>query len=459
MSGFKQNSIIVSNRDTPVTPTISGDLSITARNGRLMVYDGGSESQIAFITDISGGSGDITKTEVAAISSGLQTQINAIVQEGTVIIGGPGITASQTGMTWTVGLSGTFGDANLRNEVIAISSGLQTQINSIVVPTSATFLADYDNRYVNETDLNSTLSNYTLLSLTESISSRFQSQLYELSGNSISQASQISQLSGNSLSQASQIVALSSQAAYVNRISQNITQAIHGFSPGEALRNNGTIWVRAQADNESNSEALGIVETATTNSFVLVSSGLITISGGTYTPGEVYFLSDTVAGGLTSTEPISAGVVTKPLLFALTPTTGYVYSMRGSVQLDISYVDTSTSQNISGTKTFLNTVTFDSGIEHNVTLISISGTYSVTDDDYYIIADTNTAAGSITVQLPSIPNTGRTIMIKRFGTYGVVVDRNTKNIDSLAQNYTNIYDGANNGFYWSGNTTIGWALI
>jgi hypothetical protein len=64
MSGFKQNSIIVSNRDTPVTPTISGDLSIIARNNYLKVFDGNAENTIIYESD------------VATISSGLVSQIN-----------------------------------------------------------------------------------------------------------------------------------------------------------------------------------------------------------------------------------------------------------------------------------------------------------------------------------------------------------------------------------------------
>ena len=87
-------------------------------------------------------------------------------------------------------MSGTFGDANLRNEVVAISAGLDTRINAIVA---------LDNNQAN--------------------------QIAALSGNSISQSSQITQISGNIISVGSQISAISganiSQASQINTISGN----------------------------------------------------------------------------------------------------------------------------------------------------------------------------------------------------------------------------------------------
>jgi hypothetical protein len=61
--------------------------------------------------------------------------------------------------------------------VASISGDLQQQISAITVPTSATFLVDYDDRYVNESDLIVTLGDYTLLTTTASISGSLQSQI------------------------------------------------------------------------------------------------------------------------------------------------------------------------------------------------------------------------------------------------------------------------------------------
>jgi hypothetical protein len=86
-------------------------------------------------------------------------------------------TIGTSGQSFIVTSEGTieFGDYDLSNYTLlsttaSISGDLQNQIDSITVPTSATFLSDYDARYVNESDLTVTLGNYTLLSTTSSIS-------------------------------------------------------------------------------------------------------------------------------------------------------------------------------------------------------------------------------------------------------------------------------------------------
>jgi hypothetical protein len=70
-------------------------------------------------------------------------------------------------------------------EVASISGNLQSQISAITVPTSATFLSDYDARYVNESDLTVTLGNYTLLSTTESISASLYNDILQASTRTI----------------------------------------------------------------------------------------------------------------------------------------------------------------------------------------------------------------------------------------------------------------------------------
>lgn len=64
-----------------------------------------------------------------------------------------------------------------KTEVAGISGDLQDLIFSISIPTSATFLIDYDARYVNESEIGNYLSSYTLLSTTADISANFQAQI------------------------------------------------------------------------------------------------------------------------------------------------------------------------------------------------------------------------------------------------------------------------------------------
>jgi hypothetical protein len=106
--------------------------------------------------------------------------------------------------------------------------------------------------------------------------------------------------------------------------SQTLTQTSHGFAAGDCLRFNGSIWVKAQADIADNSEVQGVVSSVTTDTFILITSGRIGGLSGLIS-GGVYFLSDTVPGGMTLTEP----PISKPVLFADSTQTGFVRIERG----------------------------------------------------------------------------------------------------------------------------------
>lgn len=108
-----------------------------------------------------------------------------------------------------------------------------------------------------------------------------------------------------------------------------ITQTAHGLAVGDVVRFNGTDYVKAKADTEENAEVVGIVSAApSANSFVLTTHGKVTGLSG-LTAGTVYFLSQSTAGLLTSTEPTTSGYISKPVLIAYSTTAGYFYNMRG----------------------------------------------------------------------------------------------------------------------------------
>jgi hypothetical protein len=94
MSGFKQTGLVISEKATPVAPSNPGEITVVARDGKLYKFDGVTETEI--------GAGDLS---------------------------------AYTLLTTTAEISGN----------------LQSQIDAITVPTSGTFVADYDNRYVNVT--------------------------------------------------------------------------------------------------------------------------------------------------------------------------------------------------------------------------------------------------------------------------------------------------------------------
>lgn len=110
-----------------------------------------------------------------------------------------------------------------------------------------------------------------------------------------------------------------------------ITQTAHGFSVGNVVYFNGTIYVKAKADVASTSDAVGLVTTVTdANNFTLTLGGVVTTLSG-LTAGNVYFLSDATAGLLSTTEPTTTNHVSKPLLVATSTTAGYFINWRGMV--------------------------------------------------------------------------------------------------------------------------------
>lgn len=112
-----------------------------------------------------------------------------------------------------------------------------------------------------------------------------------------------------------------------------VTQANHGFTVGQALRLNGSVYALAQADSAENAEAVGLVTIAdplTPDVFTIQQIG--PVSGLTnLVAGDVYFLSESSPGDLTTIEPSVSGEISKPMFIAATTTSGFILSMRGQV--------------------------------------------------------------------------------------------------------------------------------
>ena len=103
----------------------------------------------------------------------------------------------------------------------------------------------------------------------------------------------------------------------------------NSFAVGDVVRYDvaSTSFVKAQADNATNSEVVGVVSEASAASFSVVYSGEIdltsvsTLSGFS---GPVLFLASSVAGGLTANPPSAIGSVVKPLVVRNAATNQYV---------------------------------------------------------------------------------------------------------------------------------------
>lgn len=127
---------------------------------------------------------------------------------------------------------------------------------------------------------------------------------------------------------------LDAQWASMNNTSSvfaTITQSAHGLFIGQLVYFNGTRFVLSKADSRDNAEVMGIVTGVLTNdTFLLTTEGRVT-GLQNMAPGGLYYLSDTVAGQLTLTEPTAAGHVSKPVLMADSLTTGFFHNYRGNI--------------------------------------------------------------------------------------------------------------------------------
>ena len=116
-------------------------------------------------------------------------------------------------------------------------------------------------------------------------------------------------------------------------LTEDVNQTTHGFTVGQWVYNNGTIYALADASAATTAESIGVVSAvAGANDFTIQFGGKITGLSG-LTKGEAHFLSET-AGLITATAPTTSGAITKPVLIADSTTSGFIFNMRGSANTD-----------------------------------------------------------------------------------------------------------------------------
>jgi microcystin-dependent protein len=124
-----------------------------------------------------------------------------------------------------------------------------------------------------------------------------------------------------------------------NSGNRRTVRQVNNFVPGEVIRmstDSSGLYVSAIADSAENAEAVGIVETATTSSFTVVTAGEINLNNVSYgdlpsVAGDVYFLSSTVAGQLTTTAPSVTGTIKKTMMIGVEQGKGMVVNYIGLV--------------------------------------------------------------------------------------------------------------------------------
>ena len=120
-------------------------------------------------------------------------------------------------------------------------------------------------------------------------------------------------------------------------IRNTITQVGHTFQPGIVVRRDSVtgVWVAASSNTFSYSNTVGIIESVTSNTFVVVYQGEIDFGGGTIsiddsatglTNGYVYYLSSSssLTGYISAKTPTDTSVVYHPLFVATSASKGVV---------------------------------------------------------------------------------------------------------------------------------------
>ncbi len=97
-----------------------------------------------------------------------------------------------------------------------------------------------------------------------------------------------------------------------------VSQTAHGLSVGDVIKSNGVAnqYSKAKADSGVNAEVVGIVITVINVDSFVYSKDIMGYSGAGIpagTPGEAIFLSPSVAGAMTMTEPTAGGQISKPI--------------------------------------------------------------------------------------------------------------------------------------------------
>ena len=119
----------------------------------------------------------------------------------------------------------------------------------------------------------------------------------------------------------------------------DVTQSSHGFAVKDCIRHTGSAWTKAQA-NSNSTLALGVVTAVgNSNTFTVAQSGRFELTSHGLTVGQWYYLSDSSAGGLTTTEP----AISQPLVYVESANFLFVFPYRptnllvaGQVPLGIS---------------------------------------------------------------------------------------------------------------------------
>lgn len=212
---------------------------------------------------------------------------------------------------------------------------------------------------------------------------------------------------------------------------------VDSYSIGDAIACDYTTsgYYKASASSAYSSEVIGVVQSVEGDFYEVITSGHITILGSYSGSGPVLFLSPTVDGALTYTEPTTPGQISKPIVTVRYSsgysTEGYVNIMRG-MEIDESWATNSfvSDTTPSGLVNSSNTVyTIPTSYSGGTLEVFVNGLKQIRNTDY---TETNPVTGSFTMAVA--PTTGDIIRVNYMtGSYGT---GNTDTIDGIHANTT-----------------------
>lgn len=122
-----------------------------------------------------------------------------------------------------------------------------------------------------------------------------------------------------------------SPLAFNRTVVKRVSQASHGFAVGNAIRFNGTDYVKAIGTSMATAAVVGFVsDVHSVNIFSYVTAGYMAGFSG-LTAGARYFLSAATAGAITTVEPVTFGQISKPVLVAISATEAIINLERANV--------------------------------------------------------------------------------------------------------------------------------
>ena len=114
-------------------------------------------------------------------------------------------------------------------------------------------------------------------------------------------------------------------SASSERIVRNIYQPSHGFAVNNVVGWSGGTFNKPIANGSYNGEVIGIVSRCVdNNNFDVTQAGFVSGLSATLTMNCTYFLSDSVAGSLTTVEPSADNYISKAMLIATNNNAGWV---------------------------------------------------------------------------------------------------------------------------------------